>query len=194
MVNAAWNALCRRFLLQSPAHRTEAMLADFSLVIWSVQGKNEPPCVRDVPSPVTWIGIPTTALAGLVAASREEDRYGVVQRSDGVRRTLYSLIALDLALEAYCALPLPLPKSPLASSTTYGRVRPHPHAITTGRTSLFIQASREGRWAFLIAFLHDAGVESAVYQVVTAFYDHLATFKFPPAYARKLQSFADFQQ
>jgi len=76
------------------------------------------------------------ALAGLVAASREEDRFGVVQRSDGVRRTLHSLLALDLALEAYCALPLPLPKPPASTTlTSEGVMRPHPHAITAGTRS-----------------------------------------------------------
>lgn len=66
----------------------------------------------------------------MVAASRDEDRYGVVQRSDGVRRTLHSLVALDLALEAYCALPLPLPRPPVSSSLS--GTRPHPHAIASG--------------------------------------------------------------
>jgi hypothetical protein len=42
--------------------------------------------------------------------------------------------------------------------------------------------------------LATTAVENGVYQVVTAFYDHLPALKFPPAYARKLQSFADFQQ
>lgn len=146
-LSAAWNSFCRRFLIHPPARKTEALLADYSLTIWSIQ-----------------------ALAGLVAASREEDRFGVVQRSDGVRRTLHSLLALDLALEAYCALPLPLPKPPASTTlTSQGVTRPHPHAITVA-------------------------VENGVYQVVTAFYDHLPALKFPPAYARKLQSFADFQQ
>ncbi len=45
-----------------------------------------------------------------------------------------------------------------------------------------------------LALLVRAAVENGVYQVVTAFYDHLPALKFPPAYARKLQSFADFQQ
>jgi hypothetical protein len=92
------------------------------------------------------------ALAGLVAASREEDRFGVVQRSDGVRRTLHSLLALDLALEAYCALPLPLPKPPASTTlTSQGVTRPHPHAITAGTRSLlpsffFLLLTRRQPW------------------------------------------------
>jgi len=148
--NQAWsvalstlsNSFCQHFLTHPPERQTESLLVDYRFVIWSIQ-----------------------VLAGMVAASRTEDRYGVVQRSNGVQRTLHSLLALDLALEAYCALPLTLPSPPSTSSV----LRPHPHAVISA-------------------------IEGAVYQVETVFFEHLATSRFPPAYARKLQSFANFQQ
>lgn len=119
----------------------------------------------------------------MVAASRTEDRYGVVQRSNGVQRTLHSLLALDLALEAYCALPLTLPSPPSTSSV----LRPHPHAVISGNLSV-----NEGTVVTILNVL--VAIEGAVYQVETVFFEHLATSRFPPAYARKLQSFANFQQ
>lgn len=39
-LSAAWNSFCRRFLIHPPARKTEALLADYSLTIWSIQGTN----------------------------------------------------------------------------------------------------------------------------------------------------------
>lgn len=41
-LSAAWNSFCRRFLIHPPARKTEALLADYSLTIWSIQGTNHP--------------------------------------------------------------------------------------------------------------------------------------------------------
>lgn len=190
-LSAAWNSFCRRFLIHPPARKTEALLADYSLTIWSIQGTNHAThspldviiTLTDVCScaqrwPVWW------PHRGRRTAS--ESCSGAMACGARSTRCWPSTSRWRPTAPCHCRCPshLPPPPSPRKASRDPTRT-PSPLV----RVHSFLPS-------FVLFFAADTttAVENGVYQVVTAFYDHLPALKFPPAYARKLQSFADFQQ
>jgi hypothetical protein len=140
------------------------------------------------------------AIAQLTATSIKEDFIGVVQNCDTIPGwnlfffesknnflvLMNSLLACLIAIEDYIQTPLP---SHIQQNFTYqhtGQSRSPDHTLSTG---LFIIIS-----FFLINNLTTkSALIGSIYVVVTAFYENLTYFKFPPKYAHKLQAFVDFQ-
>lgn len=71
-------------------------------------------------------------ISKLCASSREEDRYGVVQSSEGLQGVLSSLLACALAVEKYSSLPIHLSPS-LPHLDAHQLVEPQSHALAAGR-------------------------------------------------------------
>eukprot|EP00007_Cunea_sp_BSH-02190019_P007294 CAMPEP_0174246744 /NCGR_PEP_ID=MMETSP0417-20130205/42225_1 /TAXON_ID=242541 /ORGANISM="Mayorella sp, Strain BSH-02190019" /LENGTH=816 /DNA_ID=CAMNT_0015326597 /DNA_START=175 /DNA_END=2625 /DNA_ORIENTATION=- len=118
------------------------------------------------------------ALGSFISHSSAEDRLGVVQSFDSVTKALYSCVGCLLAVEEYAReIPAKAPRSstglPLLST-----MWPVPGGHQVCRPELFALASE---------------LNTALYRIVVAFYEDLDTLRFPPTYARCLQSIIDFQ-
>ncbi|KAL6079684.1 Nuclear pore complex subunit [Balamuthia mandrillaris] len=141
-----FKSLRQRLFQLNDQQRTQQLFAEYNLLLWSIK-----------------------ALSQMVCKSRAEDRYGVVQTSEGVLISLQSLVACLLAVEEYVEQPCDVPFSSSSPLEGHRLVRPQPHAVITA-------------------------TQDAIYGIVTAFYEHLASLKLPPRYSQKLQHFVEFEE
>jgi len=133
----------RSVFAPSYLQQNQALFPDYQLLLWSVIG-----------------------ISKLCASSREEDRYGVVQSSEGLQGVLSSLLACLIAVEKYTSLPIQLPLA-LPHLDSHQVVAPQPHALA--------------------AVLHNG-----VYILVTTFYEEISALSFPPKFSSVLQAFVNF--
>jgi len=110
----------------------------------------------------------------------------VVQSSEGLQGILSSLLACLLAVERYCARPLPLPAS-LPHLDAHQLVAPHPHAVATGMVQT--HPSLDNHHLISMVVLH-----TGIYLLISTFYEDISSLSFPPKYAALLQSFVHFDK
>jgi hypothetical protein len=97
---------------------------------------------------------------------------------DSITKAVYSCVGCLLAVEEYAReVPAKAPR-PSSGIPLLTSVWPVPGGHQVCRPELFALASE---------------LNTTLYRIVMAFYEDLDTFRFPPAYARRLQSVVDFQ-
>ncbi|KAF9140671.1 Nucleoporin NDC1 [Mortierella sp. GBA39] len=121
---------------------------DFHLILWAFQ-----------------------SLARLVAASYDEDSYGVVQKD--IPKVLESMLELLMTLESF-----------LLAEAGSAKFRSNPYSAHINAQRLTITRS----YAMLQA------LKTAIYQIVVAFRGQLGEFTLASAYANRLKHFVDFDE
>jgi hypothetical protein len=101
----------------------------------------------------------------LLACSVSEDATGAAQKSlgDGVS----TLLALSIAMDDFCVSP----------------------NFLSARQARRLQGHQLLRPPIVLLSFH---VDNALYRLVATFYEHLASFHFPPQYALKLMAYTQF--
>ncbi|KAK2550037.1 Nucleoporin NDC1 [Acropora cervicornis] len=130
----------------TPEARTKAIFADCQLHIWAVE-----------------------ALSRLVAASYNEDTYGVVQKS--LPDIFISLVSLLQALDKHSKLSLALTSKPAIQARP-----PRPQ----GKDSLRYQLRTT--------------LVSSIYRITNIFHEHLRNIPMAVEHQKKLQSFLEFKE
>lgn len=128
------------------------------------------------------------AISKLTALSLKEDPIGVVQNCNTIPTLLNSLLACLIAVEEYIQRPLPSKEFTAYTKLKldgYQLVRARPYAIASGKCKM--NKVKESNF-------YKTGLSNSIFMIVTAFYENLSFFQFPPKHAYKLQLFVDFKQ